>query len=254
MIAPATHDVGHTPHVADVFQSLRTAAATGRPVSVPTQPRHPISTGVVPSGFSVMVPQALLGSHSVFGAVLCTGIPRTQGLFTDQYRVVLLTLAKSFGEVAAPVVQAARTTEPLGALLDRLRTSSGLPAAEIARMVGIQRRQLYNLVDGGKTTPDREQRIRSIARVVELLLERLVEPSMVRSSLLAPVGPDLRSFVDLTTEGVAVAAAERMLVDYLDKTNDAPRRYIQTPRRARAQEKEAAKAIKDTSDISPERR
>jgi transcriptional regulator with XRE-family HTH domain len=253
MIAPAKYDVGRTPHVADVFQSLRTAAATGRPVSVPTQPRHPTPTGVVPSGFSVRVPQALLGSHSVFGAVLGTGIPRTQGLFTDQYRVVLLTLAKSFGEVAAPVVQA-RTTEPLGALLDRLRTSSGLPAAEIARMVGIQRRQLYNLVDGGKTTPDREQRIRSIARVVDVLLERLVVPSMVRSSLLAPVGPDLRSFVDLATEGVAVAAAERLLVDYLDKMNDAPRQYIQTPRRARAQEKEAAKAIKDTSDISPDRR
>jgi hypothetical protein len=244
----ATRDAALPPHVADIFSpSWRRLTEPKRAiVSVPT-------SGLFTSGFSVKVPQVYLGSNSIFGAVLVTGIPRTQGLVSDQHRVVLLTLARGFGQVLPFVEPGKDTTEPLAEVLDRLRTRSGLPAAEIARMVGIQRRHLYNLVDGNNTTPERERRIRSISKLVDDLFERLGEPSMVRSSLLAPIGRDLRSFVDLAVEGGPIPEIGRLLTQYLDSRNDLLREYIQTPRRARENEQVAAQTIKDTRDITPDR-
>jgi hypothetical protein len=119
-------------------------------------------------------------------------------------------------------------------------------------MLGIQRRQLYNLVDGGSTTPDRERRIRALAHFVDRLFERFSEVELVRSALLAPIGRDLRSFVDLATEGGGIAEAGKLLEEYLDARGNAIRRYVQTPRRASKQQRSAAKAIEDTLDISPD--
>jgi hypothetical protein len=216
-------------------------------VNVPT-------TGPTTHAFVVRVPNQELVRNAVFGAVLYSAIPRTQGLHFDQYRTVLLALARNWGRVrdTDPQERVVVTSEPLTEVLARLRGQTRLPAAEIARMLGIQRRQLYNLVDGGSTTPDRERRIRALAHLVDRLFERLNDVGLVRSALLAPIGRDLRSFVDLATEGGGIAEAGNLLEGYLDARGDAIRRYVQTPRRARKHEGSAAKAIEDTLDISPD--
>jgi hypothetical protein len=189
----------------------------------------------------------------VFGAVLASAVPRTQGLLVDQHRRFLLDFARDFGEVKTARPEAdIETTAPLANTVTELRRQSGLPAAEIARMAGIQRRQLYNLVDGGKTTPARERRIRSLASFVDQLHERFGDASVVRSVLLAPIGSDLRSFVDLATDGISIQDASRALETYLSRRQGRVRQYVQTPRRAREQERAAARLVDDTRDIFPD--
>jgi hypothetical protein len=219
----------------------------GATVNVPT-------SGPTIQPFVVSIPHEQLVRNAVFGAVLYSAIPRTQGLYFDQHRFVLLTLARDWGRVHETDVQerVVAPSEPLTDVLARLRSQTALPAAEIARMLGIQRRQLYNLVDGGSTTPDRERRIRALAHFVDRLFERFSEVELVRSALLAPIGRDLRSFVDLATEGGGIAEAGKLLEEYLDARGNAIRRYVQTPRRASKQQRSAAKAIDDTLDISPD--
>jgi transcriptional regulator with XRE-family HTH domain len=220
----------------------------GVTVNIPTE-------GLAFIPFVVRVPTNALSTNSAFGAIVVGAIPRTQSLSADQHRIVLLTLARSFGEVwtneAEPPVE---VSEQLTEVLGRLRAKAGLPAAEIARMIGIQRRHLYNLADGGSTPPEREQRIRALARFVDGLFERYEDVEAVRSALLAPIETDLRSFVDLATEGASIRDASKSLEDYLDNRSGAVRHYIQPPRRARGQERSAARAIEDTLDISPDQR
>jgi hypothetical protein len=237
-------------------RSLHPSASTGKGNHPTIGATYRGLTVNVPSGptaraFVVSVPYDALVSDAVFGAVLCSAIPRTQGLHLDQHRYVLLALARNWGRVRETATDDIQASEPLAGVLARLRTRTTLPAAEIARMLGIQRRQLYNLVDGGSTTPEREQRIRTLGHVIDSLFERLGDVGLVRSALLAPIGTDLRSFVDLATEGGAIADADKLLEQYLDSRGNVTRRYLQTPRRARQTERLAAKAIEDTLDISP---
>jgi len=215
---------------------------------------HIPTTGSFASGVTVQIPTSELYARSAFGAVLVNAIPRTQGLHVDRYRVVLLALAQSFGSVWTADEPTVSTAETLATSVDRIRKLSGLPASDVARMAGIQRRHLYNLVDGGNTTPEREHRIRSLAGTIDELYARLNDVDAVRSSLLAPVGADLRSFVDMAAEGEPIGHASRMLMEYLSRRNYVPRKYIQTPRKARAQERAAAEAVKDTRDIAPDQR
>jgi hypothetical protein len=222
------------------------AALRTQIVNVPT-------SGFLGPAFCVEVPESDLARGSIFGAVLVTAIPRTQGTIADLYRGVLLDFAKDYGKVRTTSSQAVvETTKPLSQVVDDLRERSGLPAADVARMAGIQRRQLYYLADGGKTSTSREQRIRLLAQFVDRLFEQFGDPSTVRSALLAPVGRDLRSFVDLTTDGGSVQDATRILGRYLAARQSRVRHYVQTPRRARKHEQVAAKLIDTTSDIAPD--
>jgi hypothetical protein len=236
---------------------LQTGGRSGRLLPTSGGPYVAVTVHVPTSGptiqpFVVSIPHDQLVGNAVFGAVLQAAIPRTQGLYFDQHRFVLLTLARNWGRVReVDTENRVVPSEPLTDVLARLRRRTALPAAEIARMLGIQRRQLYNLVDGGSTTPDRERRIRALAHFVEGLFERLNDVELVRSALLAPIGTDLRSFVDLAIEGGEIAEAGKLLDEYLGARGNAIRSYVQTPRRARKQQRSAAKAIEDTLDISP---
>jgi hypothetical protein len=77
---------------------------------------------------------------------------------------------------------------PLAELVASMRTISGLPASDVAAMIGVKRRQLYNLLESGRASAVRERWIGKL----HASLTRLDEAAgggraQVRASLLAPM-------------------------------------------------------------------
>jgi hypothetical protein len=212
-------------------------------ISVPT-------ASAWPSTLCVEIAQEQLSPRGWLGAVFEHGIRRTQGPIADQYRGVLIGLAENIGVVQQLDAQAEHA--PLSTVIENLRSRSGLRAADVARMVGIQRRQLYNILDGAGTTPDREQRIRSLASVVDDLFEQFGDSPSVRSALLTPLTADLESFFDIASEGGPIPDAGRRVRHYYASTGRPPRTYIAPPKQVRASGRIAANAIGEVRDISPE--
>jgi len=119
-------------------------------------------------------------------------------------------------------------------------------------MLGVQRRQLYKLIEGGSTTPDREARIRAVDEVVTDLCARFGDHSAVRSCLLAPLDAQLRSFVDLAADG-DIRVARDALWAYLEQRGDRPvPLYIERPRKS-TRRGDTANFVRDTRDIAPGR-
>lgn len=100
----------------------------------------------------------------------------------DAYRVGYFVLPKS-------------ETPPLLAEIVRdLRRWLDLPAADLASMCGVRRRQLYNLLRGETTSTPREAAIRVLHDIVERLRGILDgDDERVRAATLLPVGPNSES-------------------------------------------------------------
>ena len=106
---------------------------------------------------------------------------------------------------AAPPSQPTTLASPepqLAEVAGRIRDLTGLPVADVAAMVGIGRRQFYNLLGGGSASLETELRVRHLAA----LLDRLTgvvgeEPEAVRSALLTPVGAPARSVFEVALAG-----------------------------------------------------
>ncbi|MDW5595108.1 helix-turn-helix transcriptional regulator [Conexibacter stalactiti] len=78
--------------------------------------------------------------------------------------------------------------EPLSDVLRAMRVHSGMSAADVAAMVGLRRRQLYNLLDGLHDSPHREAWIRRVAAAVVTLHHAATgSAQLVRAALLHPV-------------------------------------------------------------------
>jgi transcriptional regulator with XRE-family HTH domain len=87
-------------------------------------------------------------------------------------------------------------------LARRLRDVAGLPVADLAAMVGIGRRQFYNLLERGSASLETELRVQHLAAQLERLVHVVGEnPDAVRSALLTPVGTPARSFYEVALAG-----------------------------------------------------
>ena len=85
------------------------------------------------------------------------------------------------GTAAAEPLQVA-----LEEVLGELRRQAGLPVGDLARMLGVSRRQFYNWL-ALENQPDRpqEERVRGAARLVGRLYEHFTDARLVRAVLLA---------------------------------------------------------------------
>lgn len=81
--------------------------------------------------------------------------------------------------------------------LEVIRTLTSLSVVDIARLCGVKRRQLYNLMEGEPTEPHRAARIHKLRIALERWAKRLPNPLMLRSALFAPLDSDQRDFVTM---------------------------------------------------------
>lgn len=93
-------------------------------------------------------------------------------------------------------------THPLSAILGSMRESIDIPVADLARMIGLRRRQFYNLLADNPTSADTEARIRRLAVEIERLA-RATEggPEVMRAAILTPVGSDAVSLFEVAAAG-----------------------------------------------------
>lgn len=178
--------------------------------------------------------------------LVSSALMRTQGSVPDEVRLYLGPVACRLGRPTAKVEAG------IAEVVRSIRVRSGLPASEVAHMLGVQRRQLYKILEGGSTTPEREARILAIDEVLNELSDKYDSVAMVRSCLLAPLDEELRSFVDLAAEG-DVRAAWRALADYLEQRGDRPvPQYIERPSRSKRR-RDVSDFVCATRDITPGR-
>jgi hypothetical protein len=77
---------------------------------------------------------------------------------------------------------------PLGDALQTLRSQVALPAADIAAMVGVKRRQLYNLLTRGRAPAERERWIHVLASAFDRIDAAADhDPARVRAAVLKPL-------------------------------------------------------------------
>lgn len=94
----------------------------------------------------------------------------------------------------------APSAPPLAEAVQAIRDGSGLPAADVAAMIGVRRRQLYNLLNGGSASSERERWIGTLAEQIAGLRDAAGDDQRrVRAAILLP-GAAGRSFYDLACE------------------------------------------------------
>jgi hypothetical protein len=90
-----------------------------------------------------------------------------------------------------------------------LREWLDLPAADLAAMCGVRRRQLYNLLRGETTSTPREEAIRALHDIVGQLGSILDgDRQRLRAAVLLPVGPSGESIYSAATSQDVVALRE----------------------------------------------
>jgi hypothetical protein len=106
--------------------------------------------------------------------------------------------------------------------LARIRELTTLSVADIARLCGVKRRQLYNLLDGQPTDPRRARHIRALRAAIERWARRLPDPITLRSVLFAPLDEDRRDFVALAAadEPAGLTRATAAVDAYLARLGD----------------------------------
>lgn len=134
--------------------------------------------------------------------------------------------ARSDSEDSAPL-------EPLAAVLASMRESIDIPVVDLARMIGLGRRQFYNLLDGNPTSTETEARIRRLAAAIERLAA-VTEggPQTLRAAVLTPIGPDAINFFEVAAAGDdrrLAATVEALLVQIETRGIRRTRRAIPRP-------------------------
>lgn len=148
----------------------------------------------------------------------------------------------------------------LARLARRLRELVDLPVADLAAMVGIGRRQFYNLLQHGTTSPETELRLRHLADEIERLAGVVGEdPAAMRSALLTPVGEPARSLFEVAVgdehsklHGTFVALLDRIERRGLRQVpRGVPRRRTGKRGEATARTREALRDL-PSIDLGPE--
>jgi hypothetical protein len=94
----------------------------------------------------------------------------------------------------------------LAEIVADLREWLDLPAADLAAMCGVRRRQVYNLLRGETTSTLREEAIRTLHDIVEQLNGFLDgDHERLRAAVLLPVGPSRESIYSAATSQDVVA-------------------------------------------------
>jgi transcriptional regulator with XRE-family HTH domain len=195
---------------------------------------------------SILLEPEDLWARDQLRLLVLSALSRTQGPIPDQVRVYVGPIA---GRLGRPVAKVETTTADI---VGSLRERTGLPASEVAHMLGVQRRQLYKILEGGSTTSEREARILAIDGVLTELHSRYDDVSTVRSCLLAPLDDQLRSFIDIAEER-DVQTAWRALSDYLEQRGNRPvPLYIERPQRSKRR-RDVSDFVRSTRDIAPGR-
>jgi hypothetical protein len=110
-----------------------------------------------------------------------------------------LVETSTVSEVVRPLETLA---SPLADELVEVRRALDMPVSDLARMVGLGRRQFYNLLSGGQTAPATEARIRRVAEAIRELHDSLGgDADQVRAAVLTPVGDKSLSFFDAASTG-----------------------------------------------------
>jgi hypothetical protein len=90
-----------------------------------------------------------------------------------------------------------------------IRDTSGLSASDVAAMLGVKRRRLYDLLGGAPSSPDRERWIQALAGLIGELAEAAgADTARVRAALLRPDDSGTTLF-DLAVAHDEPAARER---------------------------------------------
>lgn len=121
----------------------------------------------------------------------------------ESFVVALRIASQPMGEgsSAIPSVEELPAEAALEAVAKRLRDRIDFPVADLARMIGIKRRQFYNLLGGGSTGLETESRL----RLLDQLTERIVavvgdDPRKMRAALLTPVGEEAASLFEASLQ------------------------------------------------------
>jgi uncharacterized protein (TIGR04255 family) len=152
------------------------------------------------------------------------------------------------------------SAEPLSVVLRRIRESIDIPVVDLARMVGLRRRQFYNLLDGNPTTTQTEMRIRRLAAALERLAQATGDgPAALRAAVLTPVGQDATNLFEVAVEGDEGSLArtvEALLAQIAEFGVRRTRRAIPRPASPTAAErrrKRAREALADRPGHEPAR-
>lgn len=93
-------------------------------------------------------------------------------------------------------------TPSLAELMADLRDRLDLPVEDIASMVGVRRRQFYNLINGATVSSAREARMRLLHAIVsELEVAVGGDRARLRAAILMPVGERFETFYSAAAEG-----------------------------------------------------
>ncbi len=132
-----------------------------------------------------------------------------------------ITLALYGHFVIAPVPMEA--SDSVGNELRVIRQLTALSVTDVARLCGVKRRHLYNLLDGEPTESHRAARIRSIAEAVEQRASLFREAADFRSALLTPLDYQGHDFIAIVSsdEPSALAVGCRYLDAYVERLQGA---------------------------------
>lgn len=126
----------------------------------------------------------------------------------------------------------------LGDLVKEVHALSGLPVGDAARMIGLGRRQFYNLAKGFGTKAATESHIRLVAMQLAEISER------VRAAILTPLGPDSTSYFE-TAESRDAAALRSKVSALLHRIDTRGIRQVRRaiPRKASADAQAARRKL-----------
>lgn len=148
----------------------------------------PVAMSNGPTGVSVYWPEAFAVVHPDL-ATTDAGFNRVDEVWVHG-KVTISIFADPFATSAPPLAEAVQT----------IRDGCGLPAADVAAMVGVRRRQLYNLLNGESASSERERWIGTLAEQISTLRDAAGDdPRRVRAAILLP-GAGGRSLYDLACE------------------------------------------------------
>lgn len=148
----------------------------------------PVTIWDGPTGASRYWPELFTFVHPDL-ATTDAGLNRVDEVWVRQ-TVTITIFVDALASFAPPLAEAVKT----------IREGSGLPAADVAAMIGVRRRQLYNLLGGGSASSERERWIGTLAEQISVLREAAGgEGRRVRAAVLLP-GEGGRSFYDFACE------------------------------------------------------